>query len=305
MRIYALAFLPVLIAAGCSTQPVELPAAVKKVGEGVFLFTHDGERSLFLVDDEGVIVTDPLGTDSAPEYKRAIAAITDAPVQYVVYSHYHWDRIAGAEVFSRDGAQVIAQERCAERFRLNPNPDVVLPDVTFEAEHLVTVGDQQLGLHYFGPSHGDCLTVFTIEDEGLMQIVDLVNPPAAAFPINPTIPYMRPHNLREFFSRTIELAAERNIDTVVSSRVVPGADSTGGAGSPATGPVSLVQEQANFWNVIFEQAKAARAAGGVGIDGVLRLDYIDLEQFDDYAGYRKEDLPSIMRRVFAYYDMGR
>ncbi|MFT4591410.1 MAG: glyoxylase-like metal-dependent hydrolase (beta-lactamase superfamily II) [Gammaproteobacteria bacterium] len=303
MQLYWIVLSLALITTGCSKQSAKLPEAVEQVGEGVFLFTHDDERSLFLVDTEGVIVTDPLGIDAAPKYKRAIAAITDAPVKYVVYSHYHWDRVAGAEVFLRDGAEVIAQESCAERFSVNPNPDVVTPDITFETDYVVKVGDQQLGLNYFGPSHSDCMTVFTVEKQGLMQIVDLVNPPAAAFPENPTIPYIRPHNLREFFQRTIEFAAERNIDTVVASRVMP--DAASGAGSSATGPVSLVNDQAAFWNAIFEQSSSVRAAGGVGIDGLVRLEYVDLDQFDDYAGYRKEDLPSIMRRVFSYYDMGR
>lgn len=304
MRIYWIAFALALAITGCTTQPEKLPDAVERVGDGVFLFTHGEERSLFLVDAIGVIVTDPLGSDAARQYKRAIAVITDAPVRYVVYSHYHWDRVAGAELFTRDGAQIVAQERCAERFQANPNPNVVMPNVTFDANHTVKVGDRQLGLHYFGPSHGDCLTVFTVEDEGLMQIVDLVNPPAAAFPDNPNVPYIRPHNLREFFARTMELATELNIDTVVASRVAPDAASNAGS-SPATGPVSLVQEQADFWNTVFEQVDAARAAGGVGIDSVVRVKYIDLDQFDDYAGYREEDLPTIMRRVLAYYDMGR
>ena len=66
-----------------------------------------------------------------------------------------------------------------------------------------------------------------------------------------------------------------------------------------------MNDQAAFWNAIFEQSSSVRAAGGVGIDGLVRLEYVDLDQFDDYAGYRKEDLPSIMRRVFSYYDMGR
>lgn len=304
MRIYWIAFALALAITGCTMQPEKLPDAVERVGDGVFLFTHGEERSLFLVDAIGVIVTDPLGSDAARQYKRAIAVITDAPVRYVVYSHYHWDRVAGAELFTRDGAQIVAQERCAERFQANPNPNVVMPNVTFDANHTVKVGDRQLGLHYFGPSHGDCLTVFTVEDEGLMQIVDLVNPPAAAFPDNPNVPYIRPHNLREFFARTMELATELNIDTVVASRVAPDAASNAGS-SPATGPVSLVQEQADFWNTVFEQVDAARAAGGVGIDSVVRVKYIDLDQFDDYAGYREEDLPTIMRRVLAYYDMGR
>ena len=87
MQLYWIVLSLALITTACSKQSAVLPETVEQIGEGAFLFTHDNERSLFLVDTEGVIVTDPLGIDAAPSYKRAIAAITDAPVKYVVYSH--------------------------------------------------------------------------------------------------------------------------------------------------------------------------------------------------------------------------
>ena len=283
-----------------------LDQATEEIADGVYTFRFDDQRSLFLVGDQGVIVTDPLNAVAAAAYRDAIAEITDQPIKYVVYSHYHWDRVSGAQLFKNAGAEIVAQERCADRFRVNPNPDVVMPDITFSAEHSITVGDKSLDLFYFGPSHGDCLTVFVANPANLLQIVELVNPPRASFPSDPLGSYMRPHNLRRFFRDLEFLANERGIETVIASSAILVDDGRGGRQlSAATGPASIIKDQAMFWEAIYNAVDIAEAEGNVGIDSFVKLETIDLEPFKLYDGYNKEDLPIIMRRFVGFYDMGR
>jgi hypothetical protein len=280
--------------------------AAEKITDGVYTFRFGDQRSLFLVADQGVIVTDPLNAVAAAAYRDAIAEITDQPVRYVVYSHYHWDRISGAQLFKDAGAEIVAQERCADRFRANPNPDVVMPDITFSEEYSITVGDKSLDLFYFGPSHGDCLTVFVANPANLLQVVELVNPPRASFPRNPLVSYIRPHNLRRFFLDLEFLANERGIETVIASSAIPVDDGRGGQQlSAATGPASIITDQARFWEAIYNAVDIAEAEGNVGIDSFVKIKTIDLEPFKPYDGYNKEDLPIIMRRFVGFYDMGR
>jgi len=296
----------------CSpATPPSLPAHTEQIGDGVYLFQSGGHRSMFLVTAEGVIVTDPLNAAAAREYRAAIAELTDQPVKYVVYSHYHWDRVAGAEVFTGEGAQVVAQEGCVERFVDNPNSAVVMPDISFSDEYQLSLGGQSLNLYYLGPSHGDCLTVFVAQPSGLMQIVDLVEPPRASFPADRNVPYVRPHNLRQFFAAAIELAAAEGITEVVASHVRPVAegnndgDKAGPLQSPPTAPVAIIADQARFWNEIYSAVETARNEGNIGIDSFVRLKTIDTAPFEPFDGYRKEDLPIIMRRFVGFYDMGR
>jgi glyoxylase-like metal-dependent hydrolase (beta-lactamase superfamily II) len=292
---------------GCSpATPPSLPANTEQIADGVYLFQSDGHRSLFLVTDDGVIVTDPLNAAAARDYREAIAALTDQPVKYVVYSHYHWDRVSGAEVFTAEGAQVVAQERCGERFVDNPNPAVVMPDISFSDQYQVSLGGQSLDLYYFGPSHGDCLTVFVTQPARLMQIVDLVEPPRASFPADRNVPYVRPHNLRQFFSAAIDLAEAEGVTEIVASHVRLVDDGNGGQmPSPPTAPVAVISDQARFWNEIFIAVETARNEGNIGIDSFVKLKTIDTAPFEQFDGYRKEDLPITMRRFVGFYDMGR
>ena len=280
--------------------------ATEKIADGVYTFRFGDQRSLFLVADQGVIVTDPLNAAAAAAYRNAIAELTDQPVRYVVYSHYHWDRVSGAQLFKDAGAEIVAQERCADRFRANPNPEVVMPDITFSEEYSIAIGNMSLDLFYFGPSHGDCLSVFVANPANLLQVVELINPPQASFPRNRLVSYVRPHNLRQFFRDLEFLANERGIETVIASSAIPVDDGRGGQQlSAATGPAAIIKDQAAFWEAIYDAVATARAEGNVGIDSFVKIETIDLEPFKSYDGYKKEDLPIIMRRFVGFYDMGR
>jgi glyoxylase-like metal-dependent hydrolase (beta-lactamase superfamily II) len=293
----------IFVLTGCGTQT---HPDVEQIADGTFLYRSGDQRSLFLVTDDGVIVTDPINASVAGDYRAAIAAITDQPVKFVVYSHYHWDRVAGAQIFKDEGAQIVAQEKCAQRFIDNPNPAVVFPDITFDDYYEVALGDQSLELHYFGPSHGDCLTVFLVRPANLVQMVDIVNPPRAAFPADPNVPYIKPHNLQPFFESVMAMVAKRGVGQVIASRVTEAPDDDGRLqASPPTAPVSIIDDQAKFWSAIENAVEVAEAEGNIGIDSFVRLKTIDLTPFQSYAGYNEQDLPIIMRRFVGFNDMGR
>jgi len=280
------------------------PNTVEALGDGAYLYRHGQYRSLFIVSDEGVIVTDPINEDVAVAYRAAIATITDRPVRFVVYSHDHWDRVSGARVFVKEGAKIIAQEQCAQRFAENPNPSVIPPDLTFSDRYTVELGNRSMQLYYFGPSHGDCLTVFVAEPANIIQIVDIVNPPGASFPPDSLVPYIRPHNLRKFFAKTGELIDRLGIKEIAARE---GRQNAGNAEavSPPLAPTSIVREQAKFWEAINMTVNRAIAEHRVGIDSSVRLHDDEYAMFESYIGYNKNELPLILRRFTGFHDMGR
>lgn len=283
-----------------------LPEHVEQIGDNAYLFRAGTQRSLFVVTDEGVVVTDPVSVSAAREYRAAIRRITRKPVSHVVYSHYHWDRILGARLFRDAGAKIVAQEQCAQRFLDNPNPAVVMPDTTFEERLHVGPPGQGLDLYYFGPSHGDCLTVFIARPANVMQVVELVNPPRAAFPADPTVPNIRPHNLRQFFEAVEKLAAAEHVQQVAASSVEVTRDATGVEMlSPSTAPAAIIGEQAAFWNAIYATVEYAESINAVGMDSFVRLNRVDLTPFQRFDGYDEKNLNVIMRRFVGYHDMGR
>src|SRR5262249_18017655 len=79
-------------------QPAPPPFATTKVTDNVYVFRYGGHQSMFIVTPDGVIATDPISQRRpAKPYIDAIEAVTKAPIKYVVYSHSHFDHIAGGK----------------------------------------------------------------------------------------------------------------------------------------------------------------------------------------------------------------
>src|SRR5690242_10223150 len=72
--------------------PQTMSAALTRVADDVYVFRDNTYEALFIVTDEGVIATDPIGLLNAEApalYKAAIASVTAQPVRYVIYGHDH------------------------------------------------------------------------------------------------------------------------------------------------------------------------------------------------------------------------
>ena len=152
-------------------------ATTVDLGNGVYTFTKQGARNIFIVTDDGVIATDPISPEIADAYMSEIRKVTDQPIKYLVYSHNHWDHVRGGQIFKDAGAQVVSHQACVKYFHRDPNPEVVNPDITFEGpRHDITLGGQTLELHYFGRNHGECLVVMRMPSINAIFLVDLVTP---------------------------------------------------------------------------------------------------------------------------------
>src|SRR6266700_6215446 len=113
-------------------QPQQPPFATTKVEgtENVYIFRFGGHQSMFIVTPAGVIATDPIGLrrPAAKAYIEEIQKITKAPIKYVIYSHSHFDHIAGGQPFKELGAVFVAHRNAKARITAVKPDDVVVPD---------------------------------------------------------------------------------------------------------------------------------------------------------------------------------
>ena len=106
----------VLAAPTQAQQPAPPPFATTKVTDNVYIFRYGGHQSMFIVTPDGVIATDPISERRpAKPYIDAIEAVTKAPIKYVIYSHSHFDHIAGGKPFKDLGATFVAHRNAKAR----------------------------------------------------------------------------------------------------------------------------------------------------------------------------------------------
>ena len=95
--------------------------------ENVYIFRYVRHQSMFVVTPEGVIATDPIGLrrPAAKAYIEEIQKITNAPIKYVIYSHSHFDHIAGGQPFKDLGAIFVAHKNAKARIEALKRPRTV------------------------------------------------------------------------------------------------------------------------------------------------------------------------------------
>ncbi len=191
---YALSWLAVELLAGAafaghmegippSAQREIVPAVLKQVAPDLYFFYNDASsNSAFLVTDAGVLVVD---TGQHPADGRAlferIRTITGKPVKWVINTHAHGDHFLGNPAFQDAGATIVAHRDTAimmkthyqyeigrrsayfKRFTLDPGEvKLVPPDVTYDSNMTITLGNRTVQVIYLGPGQnpGDTMVHF-------------------------------------------------------------------------------------------------------------------------------------------------
>ncbi len=92
---------------------------------------------MFIVTTDGVIATDPVAygrPTGGADYVDEIRKVTDKPIKYLIYSHHHYDHIAGGKAFKDAGATFVAHAqakaapRAAQGSRTRLLPDETVGD---------------------------------------------------------------------------------------------------------------------------------------------------------------------------------
>ncbi len=267
-----------------SAQEVDLyKEETVHLGNGLYSHGTFRARSIFVVTDDGVIATDPVNQTHAARMREAIAALTDQPVKYVVYSHQHWDHVAGGQIFKDEGATFVSHSACVPHFERHPNPDIVPPDVTFDGNGEVALGGKVLRLMYLGPNHGDCMFVMRLDGTDVLFVNDLVTPYSVGLGFMPDYDPV-------LWLRTLEtLEADESWSRMV-----------GGHGIPVAPREALTQRR-RYLAALMDAVRSA-------IDEGRRFDqlYASIELPEEFRSMRGYDsqLERAAERIYHYYTMG-
>jgi glyoxylase-like metal-dependent hydrolase (beta-lactamase superfamily II) len=184
MRRFALSLLACLIAPPALAQtPAPAPApplfATTKVDgtDNVYIFRYQGHQAMFIATPAGVIATDPIGRyrpQAVTAYIDEIRKITSAPIRYVIYSHHHYDHIAGGKPFKDAGATFVAHKRAKERLAELNFADITPVDEAVDNQRTIELGGTTLELIYVGRNHSDNTLLMRLPKEKLIFAVDFL-----------------------------------------------------------------------------------------------------------------------------------
>ena len=178
----------VMSAPASGQAPQRPPFETKKVEgtENVYIFRNGNHQAMFIVTPQGVIATDPVAygrPTGGQTYVDEIKKVTDRPIRYLIYSHHHYDHIAGGKAFKDAGATIVAHKNVKARLEPLKDPNTPLPDeLVDDSGRTIELGGTRLELKYVGLNHSDSTLVMRLPREKIVFIVDLLPVGTDAWP---------------------------------------------------------------------------------------------------------------------------
>jgi glyoxylase-like metal-dependent hydrolase (beta-lactamase superfamily II) len=293
----ALVLVAALIASGCSTAQQQtsapagpaspfgtLSAVTTDLGDGLYTVSAVGVRTVFLVGDDGVLVGDPISVPAAKQVLAEIRKVTKKPILYMVYSHNHWDHVRGGKIFKGEGAEIWSHEACLAHFYRNPDPDVIVPDRSYEQKHVLDVGNAKAELLYHGPNHSDCSTHLYFPAQKIVHIVDTVQPNAVSGAGG---------RMNDSYPKQFVASLQKLEDEVPFERMIPG------HGEPIA-PREAVTLRREYQQGLLDAVKA-EIDKGTPFDEIPGA--VSLPKFKDFQGY-DQYLAANAQRILIYYTIG-
>ncbi len=255
--------------------------------DNVYVYRYANHQAMFVVTPAGVIATDPIGygrPQAVVTYVEEIRKVTSQPIRYVVYSHHHFDHIAGGKPFKDAGAKFVAHKRAHERLAAIQDPHTVLPDEVVGDTAAITLGGTVLELTYLGLNHSDSSLVMRLPKEKLLFAVDFI--PVGSVPGRGMID-------------SYPLEWEESLKKVMAmewDRLIPGHPGPGGR-------LGTKQDVQNLLVFLQDASAAVKTAAREGKCWDAAEKEVKLPKYAGWPGY-ENNLPFVLRRYCGLWGRG-
>lgn len=207
------AVLPDFTGAACPDMPrglEQVKGNLYRHTSGPGLAAHSG---LVLITKEGALVIDPAATCTAGWLRDEIRKRFNVPLKYVIYTHGHADHISGGQVFQKDGAIVVANQRAVEPIVGEKIPTAV-PDRVFDEDMTITLGGETVLLHRVAPSHSDSMVMVLFPAYKALQCTDVCE--SKSMPYNDFLDFYYPG-----WIETLDWVIKQDVDFIDVGHYTP------------------------------------------------------------------------------------
>lgn len=150
---------------------------VESLRGNISVLMGSGGNIVVLTGADGKLMVDGGIAVSRVKIQAALDRISNAPLKYLINTHFHWDHTDGNEWLHNLGATVIAQENTLKRlsvatrvedwnFTFQPAPIAARPTVTFKTDKTLKFDGETIIMKSYGIGHtdSDCWVYFKNAD---------------------------------------------------------------------------------------------------------------------------------------------
>jgi len=170
-----------------------VPLETQTLAENVTMFDGPGGAVAVLNGPDGKFVVDTFVALAWPRLKEALDVLGNAPVQYVIDTHWHFDHTDNNAHLHAAGAIVLAHENTKKRMsephdlpvlyrgpdgalaglHFDPSPAEALPQQTFTDSYKLLANGETLALQHVAPAHTDSDIYVHFEKANVISMGDL------------------------------------------------------------------------------------------------------------------------------------
>ncbi len=161
------------LAAALPAAAQDAERAIEQVEGDVYRFQNNFHYAMFVVTDEGIVVTDPIDADAVDWLKNELSEKFEQPVTHMIFSHYHADHASGGQGWG--DIEVIAHKNFPQHVESGA-VDTAMPTQTIGDSHSFALGGKTFELTYLGEGHSDDMIVTIVRPENVAFVVDVVSP---------------------------------------------------------------------------------------------------------------------------------
>ncbi len=166
-----------------SAETARRDITTEELGGGFYMLLGPGGNIGVSVGDDGVFVIDDKFSRFADQIIGQIRAITDAPIRYVINTHYHGDH-SGANAEMKDtGAVVVAHENVRKRMGMSfenltfgrtvqATDSKLWPDVTYSENATFHFNGQTVRAVHTPNAHTDGDSILYFEEANILHMGD-------------------------------------------------------------------------------------------------------------------------------------
>jgi cyclase len=153
-------------AAAARARMGAVPIQSQKLADNLTLLSGPGGNVVVLNGPDGKFVVDTFVSPAWPKLKETLDGLSNAPVKYVIDTHWHFDHTDNNASLHAAGATVLAHENTKKRMsaaqdipilglHFPPSPADALPQQTFGSSRKLNANSETLSLQHFSPAHTD------------------------------------------------------------------------------------------------------------------------------------------------------
>ena len=183
-------FISIQTVVGQSFDSVEIKTT--KITESIYMLEGAGGNIGVLTGNDGIILIDDQFAPLSAKIKKALRAISDKPVKFIINTHFHGDHTGGNKNFGEEGSIIVAHENTRKRLTTDQfiaafddhqkaYDYVAIPKITFTESIIFHVDSQTVEIFHVKNAHTDGDAIIHFTESNVFHTGDVFGPSGLPF----------------------------------------------------------------------------------------------------------------------------